>query len=76
MRKELLNPLLAEASLALQQHASAEESGGASAIARARKRLEQARDALAKTRVESDAIGAIAKAMLAPRRLGSSGWLR
>jgi putative DNA primase/helicase len=38
--------------------------------------LVRAKDALLRTRLEMDAVAGIAKSMLAPRRLGSSEWLR
>ena len=75
-RAALLEPLLAEANVALRLHKAAKGSGDRRTIADARERLERSRDALAKARAELDVIGAIAKSMLAPRRLGSIGWLR
>lgn len=75
-RAALLEPLLTEANVAVRLHKAAEASGDLRAIADARKRLERSREALLKARTEIDTVGAIAKAFHAPRRLGSSGWLR
>jgi hypothetical protein len=75
-RAALLEPLLAEANIALRLHKAAEASGDGCAMADARTRLEKSRDALAKARAELDAVGATAKVLHAPRRLGTSGWLR
>jgi len=72
----LLEPLLAEANVALGLHKAAEASGDRRTLADARTRLERSRGALVNARAEMDVVGAIAKWMLAPRRLGSSGWLR
>jgi hypothetical protein len=75
-RAVLLEPLLTEANVAVRLHKAAEASGDLRTIADARERLERSRNALQKARAEMDVVGAIAKSMLAPRRLGTSGWLR
>jgi hypothetical protein len=76
-RAALLEPLIAEANVALRLHKAAEASGDRRTIADARKRLENSRDALTKAREEIDTVGAIVKALRAPGRLGSnSQWLR
>jgi hypothetical protein len=76
-RAALLEPLLAEANVALRLHKAAEASGDRRTMANARTRLQRSRDALLKARAELDAVGAIAKALHASRRLGSYGqWLR
>lgn len=76
MSKEVLNTVLAKAHYALKQHDVAKASGDKRAIANSRERLARSRDALLTARAEMDAVGATAKALGAPRRLGSSGWLR
>jgi hypothetical protein len=68
--------ILTKAHCALKQHRDAEASGDRLVIAAARSDLMQAQSALLRMRAETDAVAGIAKAMLAPRRLGSSGWLR
>jgi hypothetical protein len=76
MMSAALQPLLTEANVALGLHKAAEASGDRRTIANARERLARSRDALLKARAEMGTVGAIAKSMLAPRRLGSNGWLR
>lgn len=77
MSTTLLDVILAESRSALQRHDVAKVSGDRRAVSDARRDLERSRDAPLKARTEIDAVGAIAKALRAPGRLGTnSQWLR
>ena len=77
MSTTLLDVILAESRSALQRHDVAKASGDRRAVSDARRDLERSRDDLTKARAKIDAVGAIAKALRSPGRLGSnSQWLR